>query len=91
MANHLTPDELSKEVGIDREEVNLPREDRQNIVRGAASIAGSAPRTALTDFVGRYLEAAARLRGAAFFLGASGCFAEAAATDAFSASIRSTT
>ena len=46
MANHLTPDELSKELGIDRQEVirvcieegaDLPGQDRQDAVRGPAA------------------------------------------------------
>ena len=46
MANHLTPDELSKELGIDRQEVirvciegraHLPGQDRQDALRRAAA------------------------------------------------------
>ena len=46
MPNHLTPDELAKEMGIDRDEViricieegsaDLPREDRQDALPGVA-------------------------------------------------------
>ena len=120
MANHLTPDELSKEVGIDREEViricverarpDLPRQDRQDALPGTAHRDQGVPARELS--AGRTeprTEDRARLRPAAvasltrrcsrlalvarccFAAGLRGCrLAVVAATDARSASIRST-
>ena len=101
MANHLTPDELSKEIGIERDEViricleeHVPiyhGQDRQDAVPGAARRrSGRCPRSTETQpselLPGRG-GALARRRG--LLLRRGGCFFDAAATDARSASIRS--
>src|SRR3954463_8636557 len=103
MANHLTPDELSKEVGIDRDEViRICLEEHVPIYHGKIDktlfsaqleALGAMPAQHWADrhpATRAYFRAAAvffREDAAAFCLGAAG-FLDAAATDARSASIR---
>src|SRR3954469_18610227 len=97
MANHLTPEELSKEVGMERDEViRICVEEAVPIYQGkidkylfqAQVQALGAPPKHWGGGLSRRV-AAARLRDAAFFFAAG--FFPAAATEARSASIRSTT
>jgi hypothetical protein len=102
MANHLTPDDLAKEVGIARDEViRICLEEHVPIYQGKIdkslfsaqlSALGALPARHERRAAAGYLrEAAARVRGAAFCFFAAGCFFDAAATDARSASMRSIT